>query len=189
MLLSDRDILFHIEKKDITLIPFDISLLQPASIDVTLNNKFRIFKNYREKYIKPYVNQSSLSELIVSDNSFILHPNEFVLASTYERLELTGKCAARFEGKSSLGRLGLLTHATAGFIDPGFKGTITLELSNMSNLPIEMLPGMLIGQLCFFKLSSEPLHLYGDKEYNSKYQNQESPTSSKSYIKFKKKDI
>ena len=156
MLLSDRDILAELEAGRIRMEPYDAAMLQPSSIDVRLDRFFRVFENHRYPHIDPAEDQPDLTRLVepASDEPFILHPGEFVLGSTYEVITLPDDVAARLEGKSSLGRLGLLTHSTAGFIDPGFSGHVTLELANVATLPIKLYPGMKIGQFCFFRLSS-----------------------------------
>ena len=156
MLLSDRDIKTQIDAGRIALDPLDLGLMQPSSIDVRLDRFFRLFDNHKYPYIDPREQQDDLTRLVEvrSDEAFILHPGEFVLGSTFEYVTLPDDIAARLEGKSSLGRLGLLTHSTAGFVDPGFQGHVTLELSNVASLPIKLWPGMKIGQLCFFQLSS-----------------------------------
>lgn len=186
MLLSDRDILRQVESGRVTLTPWDASLVQPSSIDVRLDRYFRIFENHRYAVIDPAAEQSDLTRLVspAGDDPFVLHPGEFVLGATYEYVTLPDDIAARLEGKSSLGRLGLLTHSTAGFIDPGFNGHITLELSNMSTLPLKLYPGMKVGQLCFFQLSSPAANPYGSKTTGSHYQGQRGPTASRSHINF-----
>jgi dCTP deaminase len=168
-----------------------MGLLQPSSIDVRLDRFFRLFDNHKYAFIDPAEQQDELTRLIEVDPAepFILHPGEFVLGSTYEFVTLPDDVAARLEGKSSLGRLGLLTHSTAGFVDPGFKGHVTLELSNVATLPIKLWPGMKIGQLCFFKLTSASEHPYGSEKYSSRYQGQRGPTASRSYKNFYKTDV
>ena len=163
MLLSDRDIKTQIDAGRIALDPLDLGLMQPSSIDVRLDRFFRLFDNHKYPYIDPREQQDDLTRLVEvrSDEAFILHPGEFVLGSTFEYVTLPDDIAARLEGKSSLGRLGLLTHSTAGFVDPGFQGHVTLELSNVASLPIKLWPGMKIGQLCFFQLSSASQSPYG----------------------------
>src|SRR5699024_7315261 len=153
-------ILAEVHAGNILLDPWDPVMVQPASVDVRLDKLFRVFENHRYPSIDPSVEQPELTRLIdVADGEpFVLHPGEFALASTYERITLGHALAARLEGKSSLGRLGLVTHSTAGFIDPGFSGHVTLELSNMATLPIKLWPGMKIGQFCFFQLSSQAEH-------------------------------
>jgi dCTP deaminase len=182
VLLSDRDILAELEAKRVSLEPFDAAMVQPSSVDVRLDRFFRTFENHRYPHIDPAEDQPELTREVepVGDEPFILHPGEFVLGSTYEIVSLPDDVAARLEGKSSLGRLGLLTHSTAGFIDPGFSGHVTLELANVANLPIKLWPGMKIGQLCFFRLSSPAEHPYGSARYGSRYQGQRGPTPSRS---------
>jgi len=186
MLLSDRDIRVEIDKGRVLLDPYEPAFVQPSSVDVRIDRFFRVFENHRYPHIDPAEEQPDLTRLIecVGDEPFILHPGEFVLSSTYETVTLPDDIAARLEGKSSLGRLGLLTHSTAGFIDPGFSGHVTLELSNMATLPIKLWPGMRIGQLCFFRLSSPAEHPYGSEVYGSRYQGQRGPTPSRSYRSF-----
>jgi dCTP deaminase len=163
VLLSDGDLRKEIDSGRLVLDPWDAAMLQPSSIDVRLDRYFRVFQNSRYTHIDPRQQQDELTSLIeaVPDEPFVLHPGEFVLGSTFESVGLPDDLAGRLEGKSSLGRLGLLTHSTAGFIDPGFIGHITLELSNVANLPITLWPGMKIGQLCLFRLSSPAERPYG----------------------------
>ena len=191
MLLSDRDILAEVEAKNIGLEPFDPDMVQPSSIDVRLDRFFRVFENHKYPHIDPAADQPDLTRMVEpeGDEPFILHPGEFVLGSTYEVVTLPDDVAARLEGKSSLGRLGLLTHSTAGFIDPGFSGHVTLELSNVATLPIKLWPGMKIGQLCFFRLSSPSEHPYGSTKYGSRYQGQRGPTPSRSFQNFHRTPI
>jgi dCTP deaminase len=191
MLMSDRDIRASIEAGLIGLDPLEMGLLQPSSIDVRLDRFFRLFDNHKYAFIDPAEQQDELTRLVEVDPNepFILHPGEFVLGSTYEFVTLPDDVAARLEGKSSLGRLGLLTHSTAGFVDPGFKGHVTLELSNVATLPIKLWPGMKIGQLCFFKLTSPSEHPYGSEKYSSRYQGQRGPTASRSYKNFYRTDV
>jgi len=186
VLLSDRDIRAAIEVRDVVLEPFAAELVQPSSVDVRIDRYFRLFDNHKYAVIDPAQEQPELTRLVEvePDEPFVLHPGEFVLASTYEVVTLAASIAARLEGKSSLGRLGLLTHSTAGFIDPGFSGHVTLELSNVATLPIKLWPGMKIGQLCFFRLSSPAEHPYGSQGYGSRYQGQRGPTASRSYRNF-----
>jgi dCTP deaminase len=160
-------------------------------MDVRLDRFFRLFDNHKYPFIDPREQQDDLTRFIEVDSNeaFILHPGEFVLGSTYEFVSLGDDIAARLEGKSSLGRLGLLTHSTAGFVDPGFKGHVTLELSNTATLPIKLWPGMKIGQLCFFQLSSASENPYGSEKYGSRYQGQRGPTASRSYKNFHITDI
>jgi dCTP deaminase len=191
VLLSDRDIKAEIAARRVGLDPFDEAMVQPSSVDVRLDRFFRVFENHRYPHIDPAAEQPELTRLVEpsGEEPFILHPGEFALASTYEVVTLPDDVAGRLEGKSSLGRLGLLTHSTAGFIDPGFSGHVTLELSNVATLPIKLWPGMKIGQLCLFRLSSAAEHPYGSAKYGSRYQGQRGPTPSKSYLNFHKTDI
>jgi len=186
VLLSDRDIMTEIDKERVQLEPFEPTMVQPSSVDVRLDRFFRVFENHRYPHIDPSEDQPDLTRMVEpqGDEPFILHPGEFVLGSTYEVVTLPDDVAARLEGKSSLGRLGLLTHSTAGFIDPGFSGHVTLELSNVATLPIKLWPGMKIGQLCFFRLSSPSEHPYGSEKYGSRYQGQRGPTPSRSFQNF-----
>lgn len=187
MLLSDRDLLAEIDAGRLDVSPFNTEFLQPSSIDVRLGREFRIFNNLRYAYIDPAERQDELTTLVdMRDEALMLHPGEFILGSTYERIGLSDTLAARLEGKSSNGRLGLMTHSTAGFIDPGFSGHITLELSNVANLPIALWPGMKIGQVCVFRLSSPSVEPYGSTRYGSKYQNQSGPTPSQSWKNFQR---
>lgn len=161
-------------------------MLQPSSIDVRLDRYFRVLNNHRYSHIDPAEEQPELtSEVEVADGeAFVLHPGEFVLASTFECFEIPVHLASRLEGKSSLGRLGLMTHSTAGFIDPGFHGHVTLELSNVATLPIKLWPGMKIGQMCLFALTSPAVVPYGRDGLGSKYQGQRGPTASRSHLRF-----
>lgn len=186
MLLSDRDIAQYVADSRITLDPWDPSMIQPSSVDVHLDRFFRLFDNHKYDVIDPAAEQKELTRLVEvpADGSFVLHPGEFVLGATYEQVTLANDVAARLEGKSSLGRLGLLTHSTAGFIDPGFSGHVTLELSNTATMPIKLYPGMKVGQLCFFQLSSAAENPYGNGATHSRYQGQRGPTASRSYLNF-----
>ncbi|MCP2166298.1 dCTP deaminase [Goodfellowiella coeruleoviolacea] len=190
MLLSDRDLRGEVEAGRLVIDPFDPAMLQPSSIDVRLDRFFRVFDNSKYTHIDPSQQQDELTSLVEKDGeeAFVLHPGEFVLGSTYETVALPDDLAGRLEGKSSLGRLGLLTHSTAGFIDPGFTGHITLELSNVANLPITLWPGMKIGQLCLFRLSSAAEHPYGSERAGSRYQGQRGPTPSRAHLNFHRID-
>lgn len=191
MLLSDGDIRAEVSAKRVVLDPWDESMVQPSSVDVRLDRFFRLFDNHKYQHIDPAIDQPDLTRLVEVEpsESFVLHPGEFVLGATYEVVTLPNDVAARLEGKSSLGRLGLLTHSTAGFIDPGFSGHVTLELSNVATLPITLWPGMKIGQLCFFRLSSPAEHPYGSERYGSRYQGQRGPTASRSAANFYRTDV
>ena len=191
VLLSDRDIRAEVDAGRVVLDPYDATMLQPSSVDVRIDRFFRLFDNHKYAVIDPSQEQPELTRLVEvePDEAFVLHPGEFVLASTFEVVTLPDDVAARLEGKSSLGRLGLLTHSTAGFIDPGFSGHVTLELSNVATLPIKLWPGMKIGQMCFFRLSSPSERPYGSAEYSSRYQGQRGPTASRSFHNFHRTDV
>jgi dCTP deaminase len=191
MVLSDRTIRRLIDEGQIRIDPYDASLLQPSSIDVRVDRFFRVFHNARYPYIDVKEPQDDLTELVEMDGEspFILHPGEFVLASTLERIRLPDDLVARLEGKSSLGRLGLLIHSTAGFIDPGWDGHVTLELSNVANLPITIYYGMTIGQLSFVQLSEPAEKPYGSGELGSKYQGQKGPTPSRYWQNFERETV
>jgi dCTP deaminase len=178
--LSDRDIRTAIESGEITIRPYDPKDLQPSSVDLHLDRRFRVFRNNRYPFIDVRKPQPDLTEIVEigDDDPFILHPGEFVLGQTLEWTELPNDLVARLEGKSSLGRLGLLIHSTAGYVDPGWKGNLTLELSNVANLPIALYYGMKIGQISYFRMSSPVERPYGSPELGSKYQGQSEPTAS-----------
>lgn len=184
MILSDRDIRAHIESGRITIDPFDPASVQPSSVDLHVDSQFRVFANSRYAYIDVKDEMPDLTELVEvkPDEAFILHPGEFVLGSTLERVALPDDLVARLEGKSSLGRLGLLIHSTAGYVDPGWDGYLTLELSNVANLPITLYPGMKIGQISFFQLTTPAETPYGSA--GNKYQGQRGPTASRFYRDF-----
>jgi dCTP deaminase len=178
--LSDRDIRTELESGRVRLDPYDAADLQPSSVDLHLDRSFRVFRNNRYAFIDVRAPQPDLTEMIkvTDDEPFILHPGEFVLGQTLEWVELPDDLVARLEGKSSLGRLGLLIHSTAGYVDPGWKGNLTLELSNVAKLPIALYFGMRIGQISFFRMSSPVERPYGSKGLGSKYQGQSEPTAS-----------
>jgi dCTP deaminase len=185
VVLSDRTISRLIDAGRIEIDPYDPALLQPSSVDVRADRYFRVFRNNLYPYIDVKQAQEDLTELVeVGEEPFILHPGEFVLGSTLERVRLPDDLVGRLEGKSSLGRLGLLIHSTAGFIDPGFDGHVTLELSNVANLPITIYAGMKIGQLSFVQLSEPAATPYGSGLLGSKYQNQRGPTPSRYWQNF-----
>jgi len=186
VVLSDRTIRRLLEEGRIGIDPFDESLIQPSSVDVRVDRLFRVFHNNRYPFIDVREEQEDLTELVEVDDEhpFVLHPGEFVLGSTLERIRLPDDLVARLEGKSSLGRLGLLIHSTAGFIDPGWDGHVTLELANVANLPITVYPGMKIGQLSFVQLTEPAEHPYGSDGLGSKYQGQRGPTPSKYWQNF-----
>jgi dCTP deaminase len=186
MVLSDRTIQRLLDEGRIGIEPYEEDLLQPSSVDVRVDRLFRVFRNSRYPFIDVKQEMEELTELVEVDpeEAFILHPGEFVLGSTLERITLPDDLVARLEGKSSLGRLGLLIHSTAGFIDPGWDGHVTLELSNVANLPITIYYGMKIGQLSFVQLSEPAEHPYGTGELGSKYQGQMGPTPSRYWKNF-----
>ena len=178
--LSDRDIRAAIESGSVLIRPYDAVDLQPSSVDLHLDRTFRVFRNNRYPYIDVRQAQPDLTELlrVEDDEPFILHPGEFVLGQTLEWVELPSDLVARLEGRSSLGRLGLLIHSTAGYVDPGWKGNLTLELSNVANLPIALYAGMRIGQISFFQMTSPVERPYGSPDLGSRYQGQSEPTAS-----------
>ena len=189
VVLSDRSIRQEIEDGRIVIDPFDDRLVQPSSVDVRVDRRFRVFRNSRYPYIDVRQPMEELTEPveIEGEEPFILHPGEFVLGQTLERVSLPDDLVARLEGKSSLGRLGLLIHSTAGFVDPGFSGNITLELSNVANLPITIYHGMPIGQISFMRMDQAVEHPYGSGEKASKYQGQDEPTPSRFYLNFERR--
>jgi len=188
VVLSDRTIRRLLEEGRIVIDPYDETLLQPSSVDVRVDRFFRVFHNARYPFIDVKEPQEELTELveIAGDQPFILHPGEFVLGSTLERVQLPDDLVARLEGKSSLGRLGLLIHSTAGFVDPGWDGHVTLELSNVANLPITIYYAMKIGQLSFVQLSEPAERPYGSDALGSKYQGQKGPTPSRYWQNFER---
>jgi dCTP deaminase len=187
VVLSDRTIRRLLADGRIEIAPLDESLIQPSSVDVRVDRYFRVFHNARYPFIDVKEPQEELTELVEveEDVPFILHPGEFVLGSTLERIRLPDDLVARLEGKSSLGRLGLLIHSTAGFIDPGWDGHVTLELSNVANLPITIYFGMKIGQLSFVQLTEPAESPYGASGLGSKYQGQRGPTPSRYWQNFR----
>ena len=187
MILSDRSIREAMAAKRIIIDPFDEACLQPSSIDVKVSNLFRVFRNHTTAIIDVKKNLTDLTELVEmkGDEPFVLHPGEFVLGSTLERVAIANDLVARVEGKSSLGRLGLLIHSTAGFIDAGFDGHITLELSNVANLPITIYPSMKIGQVSFMTMTTPADKPYGSGARGSKYQGQRAPTPSRYFENFR----
>ena len=186
MILSDADIRKEIAAGRIEIDPFDPACVQPSSVDLHVDAGFRVFANSRYPFIDVRAEMPDLTELVEvgADEPFILHPGEFVLGSTLERVRIPVDLVARLEGKSSLGRLGLLIHSTAGYVDPGWDGTLTLELSNVANLPITIYPRMKIGQVSFFQLSSPAEAPYGAAATRSKYQGQRGPTPSRFFEEF-----
>jgi dCTP deaminase len=190
VVLSDRTIRSEIEAGRIVIDPFDDGLVQPSSVDVRVDKQFRVFNNARYPYIDVRQPMEGLTELVEPDEGepFILHPGEFVLGQTLERVTLPNDLVARLEGKSSLGRLGLLIHSTAGFVDSGFSGNLTLELSNVANLPITIFHGMPIGQISFMRMDGPVENPYGSGENRSKYQVQAEPTASRFYMNFRESE-
>jgi dCTP deaminase len=180
VVLSDRDIRAEIDAGRIVIDPYIPEAVQPSSVDLHLDRRFRVFRNSRYPFIDVRADQPDMTELVEigGDDPFILHPGEFVLGSTFERVQLPNDLVARLEGKSSLGRLGLLIHSTAGYVDPGWEGNLTLELSNVANLPITLYDGMKIGQISFQRLTSPAEVGYGDARIGSKYRGQRDPTAS-----------
>ncbi len=188
MILSDKDLRAQIAQGRIIIEPFDASCIQPSSIDIKVSNLFRVFRNHTAGVIDVKKDLTDLTELIeidADDGVFMLHPGEFVLGSSLERIGVPNDLVGRVEGKSSLGRLGLLIHSTAGFIDAGFDGHVTLELANVANLPITLYPGMKIGQISFMKMTSPADKPYGSGATGSKYQGQHGPTPSRYFENFK----
>lgn len=186
MVLSDKTIKEYLEKGNILIDPLDEKDIQPASVDLHIDNGILVFKNSSEPFIDLRKELPNLTEKIEiqKEEPFMLHPGEFVLASTIERIKLGTNVVGRLEGKSSLGRVGLLIHSTAGYVDPGWDGQLTLELTNVAKLPITLYYGMRIGQISFLSLSSEAENPYGSSKLSSRYQGQSDPTASKIHIDF-----
>jgi dCTP deaminase len=187
MILSDRTIREHLATGHIEIDPLDERDIQPSSVDLHIDRYFRVFRNHTMRVIDVKEDQEELTELIEAsdEDPFILHPGEFVLGSTRERVRLPDDLVARLEGKSSLGRLGLLIHSTAGFVDAGWDGQLTLELSNVANLPITLYPGMKIGQISFLQMTTPAEHPYGSRAVGSKYQHQVGPRPSRYFENFR----
>lgn len=187
MVLSDRTIRREIAAGNLEIDPLGDDAVQPASVDLRLGRQFRVFRNSQIPFIDVKREYPDLTELVEidEDRPFILHPGEFALAVTYERVRLPSTIVGRLEGKSSLGRLGLLIHSTAGYVDPGWDGALTLELSNVANLPITLYYGMKVSQISFLMLTEPAEHPYGSKAAGSKYQHQEGPTPSRYYLNFR----
>lgn len=190
MILSDRSIREQLAADRIIIEPLDETLIQPSSIDVRISNLFRVFRNHTRAVLDVKEDLQDLTELIEIDADdpsacFMLHPGEFVLGSTLERVALPDDLVGRVEGKSSLGRLGLLIHSTAGFIDAGFDGHVTLELANVASLPITLYPGMKIGQISFMLMTTPAENPYGQGARGSKYQGQRGPTPSRYFENFR----
>src|SRR5689334_8222735 len=190
MVLSDRTIKEEVAAGRLVFDPYEESLVQPSSVDMRVDRSFRVFNNSRYPYIDVREPMENLTELVTVEDEepFVLHPGEFVLGQTLERVRLPDDLVARLEGKSSLGRLGLVIHSTAGFVDPGFEGNLTLELSNLANLPVTIYEGMPIGQISFMRMDGEVEHPYGGEATGSKYQGQTEPTASRFYLNFRDRD-
>jgi dCTP deaminase len=188
VILSDRTIREQLEAGGIVIDPLGLNAVQPSSVDLHVDRYFRVFRNDTTPYIDPKQAQEDLTEMVEvnEDGAFILHPGEFVLGSTFERVALGNDLVARLEGKSSLGRLGLLIHSTAGFVDAGWDGHLTLELSNVANLPIAIYPKMKIGQISFLQMTTEAETPYGSDSTGSKYKGQQGPTPSRYYLNFER---
>jgi dCTP deaminase len=188
VILSDVSIRKALAEGRIIIEPLGDDAIQPSSVDLHVDRYFRVFRNDTTPYIDPKEPQENLTELVevLDEGAFILHPGEFVLGSTFERVALPDDLVSRLEGKSSLGRLGLLIHSTAGFVDAGWDGHLTLELSNVANLPIAIYPGMKIGQISFFEMTTPAAEPYGSKSVGSKYQGQRGPTPSRYYLNFER---
>ncbi len=185
MILSDRDIIKRVRQGTLVIDPFREEHVQPSTVDLQLESKVRIFNNFELGVIDLRQKDDPTKEVKIGKKGFIIHPNEFLLGSTVERFKIPLDLAAKIEGRSSLGRLGLIIHATAGYVDPGFSGDITFEISNISRTPIKIYAGMRIAQICFFQMSSPVEHPYGSKKLGSKYQGQKGPTSSRAWKDFK----
>jgi dCTP deaminase len=185
MILSDQDIIKAVKDGWIVIDPFDSACVQPSSYDLHLTGELLVFDNHRVGVVDVR-KRAEVSHLVTIDEKegFVLHPGEFILGSTVECFKIPSDLAAKLEGKSSLGRLGLIIHATAGFVDPGFEGQLTFEISNISRLPIRIYPGMKIAQICFFRMTSPAKTPYGSKKLGSKYKGQKGPTGSRIYLDF-----
>lgn len=186
VILSDRTIREHLAAGTIAIDPLDSTAVQPSSVDVRLDHRFLVFRNHTRGLIDVKQDLADLTESVEAsdEDPFILHPGEFVLGSTLERIALPDDLVARLEGKSSLGRLGLLIHSTAGFIDAGWDGQITLELSNVASLPITLYPGMKVGQVSFMQMTTVADNPYGSGIIGSKYQGQVGPRPSQYWKNF-----
>ena len=187
MILSDVTIRQALTEGRIVIDPMMDGAVQPSSVDLRIDRYFRVFRNDTTPFIDPKQPQEDLTELVevADDNAFILHPGEFVLGSTLERVAVADDLVGRLEGKSSMGRLGLLIHSTAGFVDAGWDGHLTLELSNVANLPLALYPGMKIGQISFLQMTTPADNPYGSDITGSKYQGQRGPTPSRYYLNFR----
>ncbi len=185
--MSDRDIKRAVSEGKLVIEPFDKSCVQPSSLDLHLMDKVLVFDNHRIAVIDVRDRADVTRQVKIGDEGFVLHPGEFILGSTMEYFEIPSDLVGKLEGKSSLGRLGLLVHATAGFVDPGFKGQLTFEISNISRIPIRLYGQMKIAQINFSKMTSPAQVVYGDKKLGSKYAGQKGPVASRMYLNFKNK--
>jgi dCTP deaminase len=189
MILADRDILKRIKEKSLVIKPFSKKRLQPSTYDLLLSGEIRIFNSHDISVVDVKKSEEISRRVKLRKNgSFIIHPGEFILGSTVEFFEIPLDMAAKLEGRSSLGRLGLIIHATAGYVDPGFKGYLTFEMSNISRLPIKLYPRMRVAQICFFQMTSQVLRPYGSREIGSKYQFQKGPTASRAWKDFRQNE-
>jgi dCTP deaminase len=185
MILADRDLRNRIQQ-DLVITPFDETCIQPSSYDLHLMDEVLVFDNYQASEIDVRKKIDVTRMVKIEENGFVVHPGEFILGSTTEKFKIPLDLAGKLEGKSSLGRLGLLIHATAGFVDPGFEGQLTFEITNVSRLPIRIYGGMKVAQICFLTMSSAVEIGYGDKRLGSKYGGQTGPTASMGYLNFEK---
>ncbi|MBL7156166.1 MAG: dCTP deaminase [Candidatus Pacebacteria bacterium] len=184
MILSDRDILKRIEKGDLKIEPFKHSCVQPSTVDLHLSSELRVFNNWDLGVIDLIEKVDPSKILEINEKGFIIHPGEFLLGATMERITMPNDLAGKLEGRSSFGRLGLIIHATAGYVDPGFSGWLTFEISNISRIPIRIYPKMSVAQICIFQMTSEVIRPYGSKGLGSKYQGQKGPTASRIWMQF-----
>ena len=186
MVLSDKSIRELIGSGRLVIKPFEESLIQPSSYNIRLANSFRFFRNIKQAYLDVRQPVGDFMETVkmADDEPIIIHPREFILGETLEYFEIPRDLVGRLEGKSSLGRIGIIIHSTAGYVDPGFKGTLTLEISNLANIPIALYPKMKIAQMSFHFLSTPAENPYGSAKLGSKYQGQRGPTESKLFREF-----
>lgn len=184
MILSDGDIKQVISSGKLGIDPFDEECVQPSSVDLHLLDEVLVFDSHKAAVVDVRSKVNVTRKVRIEESGFVLHPSEFILGSTFESFKIPASLAAKLEGKSSLGRLGLVIHATAGFVDPGFEGQLTFEISNVSRLPILLYPKMKIAQICFIKMSSPAQLPYGSKGLGSKYSGQKGPTASKVYLNY-----
>jgi dCTP deaminase len=190
VILSDASIKAQITSGRLIIDPFDLKLVQPSSVDLRLDRRFLVFRNTRRAYLDVKERADDLMESITPDEGepIVLHPTEFILGSTVETVTIPDDLVGRLEGRSSVGRLGIVIHSTAGYIDPGFSGQITLEIANLANIPVRLYPGMRIAQISFSQMTSPAETPYGQRGLGSKYQGQASPTPSRLYLDFQSGD-